>query len=57
MDPKAFDGLGDLVLTGKQKVAGELVLVVKGAYIAGVYPVKNTAVVRKVLADVLRRIR
>jgi hypothetical protein len=54
---KSFKGLAKNLLTGMHREAKELVLAVKGKYIIGAYPAKNTEVVKELLAELLKGIR
>ncbi len=40
---KRFDGLGDALLTGRHKEAGEVLFLLKGKFICGIYPAQEEA--------------
>ena len=53
---KEYKGLGDEVLTGKHREAKEIVFILKGKYLVGVYPATDAKVSREFLASLISRL-
>lgn len=53
---KRYDALGDGILTGRHKEAGEILFVLKGKYVCGIYPAKDEAV-KNFLENAISRLK